>query len=74
MVQHLRELIESGSLGKLTHYRGRFFCGYGHNPHSVLSWRFDKQKAGYGVLGDLMTHVLDMALELQCNCNLTQCT
>ena len=63
-VQHLRELIESGSLGELTHYRGRFFCGYGHNPYSVLSWRFDKQRAGYGVLGDLMPHVLDMALML----------
>ena len=64
VVQHLRELIEAGSLGRLTHYRGRFFCGYGHDPHSVLSWRFDKQRAGYGVLGDLMTHVLDMALML----------
>ena len=64
VVQHLRELIESGRLGQLTHYRGRFFCSYGHNPHNVLSWRFEREKAGTGVLGDLMSHVVDMALML----------
>jgi len=64
VVQHLLELIQKGRLGQLTHYRGRFFCGYGHNPHSVLSWRFDQAVAGYGVLGDLMSHAVDMALML----------
>jgi len=64
VVQHLRELIEAGRLGQLTHYRGRFFCSYGHNPHNVLSWRFEREKAGSGVLGDLMSHVVDMALML----------
>ena len=64
VVQHLKELIEAGRLGELTHYRGRFFCGYGHNPDSVLSWRFEQEKAGFGVLGDLMSHSIDMALML----------
>ena len=64
VVQHLLALIKEGRLGQLTHYRGRFFCGYGHNPNSVLSWRFERDKAGYGVLGDLMSHAVDMALML----------
>ncbi len=64
VVQHLRDLIVSGRLGEITHYRGRFFCGYGHNPRSVRSWRFEREVAGFGVLGDLMSHALDMALML----------
>jgi predicted dehydrogenase len=61
LVQYARQLIERGDLGRLTHYRGRFFVGYGGNPHSVLSWRFQKDLAGLGTLGDLMSHVIDMA-------------
>jgi predicted dehydrogenase len=61
LVQYARLLIERGDLGRLTHYRGRFFVGYGSNPHSVLSWRFQREFGGLGTLGDLMSHVIDMA-------------
>jgi predicted dehydrogenase len=61
LVQHARQLIEEGRLGRLTHYRGRFFAGYASNPHAVLSWRFQREVAGLGTLGDLMSHVVDMA-------------
>jgi len=64
VVQHLRGLIADGRLGRLTHYRGRFFVGYGSNPDTVLSWRFQRELAGAGVLGDIMSHSLDMALML----------
>ena len=64
VVQQLKSLITEGVLGELTHYRGRFFCGYGHNPQNTLSWRFDREQAGYGTLGDLMSHALDMAMML----------
>jgi predicted dehydrogenase len=30
----------------------------------VLSWRFDREQAGLGALGDLMSHAADMALML----------
>ncbi len=61
LVQQARQWIEQGQLGKLTHYRGRFFAGYGGDPDAVLSWRFQQELAGFGVLGDLMSHVVDMA-------------
>lgn len=61
LVQHALELILAGKLGRLTHYRGRFFAGYASNPKGVLSWRFQREQAGSGVLGDLMSHVVDMA-------------
>jgi predicted dehydrogenase len=61
MVQFARQLIEEGRLGRLTHYRGRFFAMYGSNPLSLLTWRFKAEQAGLGVLGDIMSHVVDMA-------------
>ncbi len=61
LVQYTKQLIQDGKLGKITHYRGRFFSMYGSNPHSVLSWRFQREMAGLGTLGDLMSHVADMA-------------
>ncbi|MAE68009.1 MAG: oxidoreductase [Phycisphaeraceae bacterium] len=61
LVQYARQLITEGKLGRITHYRGRFLIGYASNPHGVLSWRFDRAQSGMGTLGDLMSHVIDMA-------------
>lgn len=61
MVQHARSLIESGAIGEITHYRGRFLVGYASDPMTPLSWRFDREASGYGALSDLMSHVIDMA-------------
>lgn len=61
VVQYARQLIADGKLGRLTHYRGRFFAGYASHPRAVLSWRFQKEIAGLGTLGDLLSHVIDMA-------------
>jgi predicted dehydrogenase len=61
LVQYARKLIQEGRLGKLTHYRGRFFAGYATNPQGVLSWRFQQELGGLGASGDLLSHVIDMA-------------
>lgn len=61
MVQYAKQLIDEGRLGRLTHYRGRFFAMYGSNPLGLLTWRFKEEQAGLGVLGDIMSHVIDMA-------------
>ena len=60
-VHHARELIASGELGEVNHYRGFFLADYASHPQGALSWRFRKSLAGLGVLGDLMSHVVDMA-------------
>jgi predicted dehydrogenase len=60
LVQYARQLIAEGKLGRLTHYHGRFLNGYAGNPNGFLSWRFEQQH-GLGALGDLMSHVIDMA-------------
>lgn len=60
MVQFAHQLIENGELGIITHYHGRFLNGYAGDPLGFLSWRFEEEQ-GLGTLGDLMSHVIDMA-------------
>jgi len=61
VVQHARNLIARGALGEITHYRGCFLSDYASHPLGALSWRFSRELAGLGVLGDLMSHAVDMA-------------
>ena len=61
MTRYAQQLVTEGAIGDITHYRGRFLVGYGRNPATPLSWRFDREAAGFGALGDLMSHVLDMS-------------
>lgn len=60
VVQYARGLLADGKLGRITHYHGRFLNGYAGDPNGFLSWRFE-QAQGLGTLGDLMSHVIDMA-------------
>lgn len=61
LVQYAKNLIDAGELGDITYYYGRFYGNYASDPFGMLNWRFLKEKAGTGVLGDLMPHVADMA-------------
>lgn len=61
LVQYAKGLIDNGRLGEITNYYGRFFASYASDPLGQLSWRFLKEQAGTGVLGDLMPHAADMA-------------
>ncbi|MEA2267397.1 MAG: hypothetical protein QOC64_7 [Solirubrobacteraceae bacterium] len=60
-VQHARALIGAGRIGDVTHYRGVFLADYANRPDAAASWRFRREDAGSGALGDLMAHVVDMA-------------
>ena len=61
VIRYAQQLIRDGKLGEITHYRSRFLVDYGSNPDGVLSWRFQQELSGWGTLGDLMSHVIDMA-------------
>lgn len=61
LVIQAKKLIDKGALGDITQYRGRFFSMYGSDPMGLLTWRFEREIAGYGVLGDILAHVTDMA-------------
>ena len=59
-VEHSRELVASGALGRVTNVRAVFFSGYAAEPKGALSWRFNRELAGSGALGDLLSHVVDL--------------
>jgi predicted dehydrogenase len=61
LVRHIRKLVRSGELGEIQQYRGTFLVDYAANPKGALTWRFQRALAGMGALGDLMSHVADMA-------------
>ena len=61
LVEHVRALVASGGLGVPTGYRGWFLNDYASSPAGVLSWRFRRALGGSGALGDLMSHVVDLA-------------
>ena len=61
LVRYAKQLIDSGELGELTNYRGRFFSMYGADPLGLLSWRFKLDEGGYGVTSDLLSHSVDLA-------------
>ena len=60
-VQHARTLIESGALGVVDHFRSQWVAAYAASPLGALTWRFRREEAGLGVLGDLGSHAVDLA-------------
>jgi predicted dehydrogenase len=54
-------LAREGRLGRLYHVRAFYLQGWASSPDIPLIWRFDKEQAGSGSLGDLGAHVIDMA-------------
>ncbi len=59
-VERMRDLVSSGELGRVTNVRGVFFNSYASEPNGALSWRFKRDYAGAGALGDLLSHVVDL--------------
>jgi predicted dehydrogenase len=58
-VRLARQIVESGDLGDIQHFRGRYLQEWGTTEGDI--WRFDKATAGSGSLGDLGAHVIDLA-------------
>ncbi|MDT0391506.1 Gfo/Idh/MocA family protein [Streptomyces dubilierae] len=60
-VEAARELIAAGELGTVTHVRVRLFSDYAAHPEGALTWRYERERGGSGVLGDLASHGADLA-------------
>ena len=58
-VRLARELIASGELGEIHHFRGGYLQEWGSTE--AQAWRFERDAAGSGALGDLGAHVIDLA-------------
>jgi len=58
----LRHRIDAGFVGRPYHMAARYYTGYARDGE--YAWRFDRAEAGSGVLGDLGSHWIDLALYL----------
>jgi predicted dehydrogenase len=56
-----KRLIDEGRLGTIRHFRGTYLQGWLVDPAFPLVWRLDRARAGSGALGDLGSHVVDLA-------------
>jgi len=57
-----RNIIESGALGQIYHYRAVYLQEWiMPNYHTPYLWRVNKEIAGSGSLGDLGSHIIDLA-------------
>jgi predicted dehydrogenase len=56
-----KKLIDEGAIGEILNFRGTYLQDWSADPDSPLSWRFQKNVAGSGALGDIGSHVIDIA-------------
>lgn len=63
-VAFARQLVAEGRLGQAFHYRSYYFNSSGADPSKGNTWRYHREQAGSGAMGDLLSHSLDMALYL----------
>lgn len=61
-----KQIVDSGKLGKIFHYRANFLQDWTINPELPQGgdglWRLDAEAAGSGVTGDLLAHCIDTAM------------
>jgi predicted dehydrogenase len=58
-----KSIVAEGRLGQIYHYRASYLQSWGADP-SVSGWRFNRENAGSGAVGDLLAHLVDTALLL----------
>ncbi len=63
-----KQIVDSGKLGKIFHYRSNFLQDWTISPDlpqgGTALWRLDADSAGSGVTGDLLAHCIDAAMWL----------
>jgi predicted dehydrogenase len=59
-IAYIRDLIQSGVLGEVLHFSGRYWTDYGCSPQAPMSWRY-KGGPGSGALADVGSHLAYVA-------------
>ncbi|MFH8251873.1 Gfo/Idh/MocA family protein [Microbacterium sp. B2969] len=59
-IAHIRDLVQSGRLGRVLNVSGSYWTDYGCNPESPISWRY-KGPNGSGALADVGSHLTYLA-------------
>jgi len=56
-----KQMIESGQLGEIRHFRGTYLQDWIADPKFPMNWRLRKDVSGSGAHGDLNAHLIDTA-------------
>jgi predicted dehydrogenase len=56
-----QQIIKERRIGNIRHFRGTYLQDWLRDPAFPLVWRLDRRKAGSGALGDIASHVIDLA-------------
>jgi predicted dehydrogenase len=60
-IRLMRQIIQEGRLGRIYHFRARYLQDWLVDPTFRMTWRLDGSQAGTGAIGDLGTHIIDLA-------------
>ena len=60
-VMFAKKLIDEGRIGKIFHVRGSFLQSWLIDADVPLMWKIDKKLCGSGALGDIGSHIIDLA-------------
>lgn len=63
-VQLAKEIIDSGEIGRVVHFRGTFNEDYLADANLPFSWRLKRGFSGAGTLGDMGSHLIQLAQHL----------
>jgi predicted dehydrogenase len=56
-----KQIIDSGQLGQIFHYRGTYLQDWIVDPSFPRVWRLVRATAGSGSLGDILSHTMDLS-------------
>lgn len=59
-IQTIKQLISTGKLGHIFHFRACYLQDWIVDPEFPLNWRLTKEGAGSGSLGDIGAHITDL--------------
>ncbi|WP_339283035.1 Gfo/Idh/MocA family oxidoreductase [Oceanobacillus sp. FSL K6-3682] len=60
-IQLAKKMIEEGQLGKIYHIRAVYLQDWLIDPSAPVTWRLQKERTGSGALGDIGSHIIDLA-------------
>ncbi len=60
-VELARRLVLAGRIGEIRHVRAQYLQDWIVDPAFPLVWRLDQGQAGSGALGDIGSHIIDLA-------------
>jgi predicted dehydrogenase len=59
-MQEMSRRLAQGAIGRVLHVNARWYGAAWANPDTKATWRMDAQQAGFGAMGDMGVHLVDL--------------